>query len=103
MSNTNKELLAITARIERAGRDLGMFNDSEEQLVLSIGSKTYGRAFRLHVTNRMRSDGTRSTGHYQWMGMGDYLGMTKTEASAVLFAIAGALESANHALRTNNV
>ena len=49
-------------------------------LVLQEGSKTYGRAYRIHFTG-----GTKyGSGHWEPRGFSDYLGGTKAEAERTL-------------------
>jgi hypothetical protein len=49
-------------------------------LVLQEGSKTYGRAYRIHLTG-----GTKyGSGHWEPRGFSDYLGGTKAEAERTL-------------------
>jgi hypothetical protein len=49
-------------------------------LVLQAGSKTYGRAYRIHFTG-----GTKyGSGHWEPRGFSDYLGGTKAEAERTL-------------------
>jgi DNA-nicking Smr family endonuclease len=49
-------------------------------LVLQEGSKTYGRAFRIHFTGGSKY----GSGHWEPRGFSDYLGMTKAEAEQSL-------------------
>lgn len=52
-------------------------------LVLQHGSKTYGRAYRIHLTG-----GTKyGSGHWEPRHFSDYLGMTKAEAETKLRGI----------------
>ena len=55
------------------------------RLVLSEGSKTYGRAFRVNLTGD-GSEGSRyNSGHYRPLVGPEYLGMTKSEAEQTLW------------------
>jgi hypothetical protein len=49
-------------------------------LVLQEGSKTYGRAFRIHLTGGSKY----GSGHCEPRGFSDYLGGTKAEAEQSL-------------------
>jgi hypothetical protein len=49
-------------------------------LVLQEGSKTYGRAFRVHFTGGSKY----GSGHWEPRGFSDYLGGTKAEAERTL-------------------
>jgi len=49
-------------------------------LVLQAGSKTYGRAFRIHFTGGSHY----GSGHWEPRGFSDYLGGTKAEAERTL-------------------
>ena len=49
-------------------------------LVLQEGSKTYGRAYRIHFTGGSKY----GSGHCEPRGFSDYLGMTKAEAEQSL-------------------
>jgi hypothetical protein len=49
-------------------------------LVLQEGSKTYGRAFRIHFTGGSKY----GSGHWEPRGFSDYLGGTKAEAERTL-------------------
>lgn len=49
-------------------------------LVLQEGSKTYGRAFRVHFTGGSKY----GSGHWEPRGFSDYLGGTKAEAEQSL-------------------
>ena len=49
-------------------------------LVLQEGSKTYGRAFRIHFTGGSKY----GSGHCEPRGFSDYLGGTKAEAERTL-------------------
>ena len=95
MNYTTTDLKNMTSLIAQASHQLGLLGDADERLALDIGSKTYGRAYRLHVTNQDRGDGTRSSGHatFRPAGTGGYLGMTKNEAGLTLSAILNTLEA----------
>jgi hypothetical protein len=49
-------------------------------LVLQEGSKTYGRAFRIHFSGGSKY----GSGHWEPRGFSDYLGGTKAEAERTL-------------------
>ena len=49
-------------------------------LVLQQGSKTYGRAYRIHFTGGSKY----GSGHYEPRGFSSYLGDTKAEAERTL-------------------
>jgi DNA-nicking Smr family endonuclease len=49
-------------------------------LVFQEGSKTYGRAYRVHFTGGSKY----GSGHWEPRGFSDYLGMTKAEAEQSL-------------------
>jgi len=49
-------------------------------LILQEGSKTYGRAYRIHFTGGSKY----GSGHWEPRGFSDYLGGTKAEAERTL-------------------
>ena len=60
-----------------------------DDLVLSEGSATYGRAYRLHYRHP-------STGaHFNVGGSGDFLGMTRREAELSMNALAAGIRMAS--------
>jgi hypothetical protein len=105
MSNTITlaDLKIQVKAVETLARELGLITDAEERLILSEGSKTYGRAFRLHVTNVQHHDGTRSSAHHTFhpAGSGGYLGMTKADAHRTLYTMAQALSAVTYAQKAN--
>ena len=52
-------------------------SNKRPHLVLQAGSKTYGRAFRVHFTGGSKY----GSGHWEPRGFSDYLGGTKAEAA----------------------
>ena len=76
MRITEKRLLSQCENVHLLAVDLGILSPNDKTN-LDIGSKYYGRAFRL----ALREGG--STGRERHP-LGDYLGMTKTEASEAL-------------------
>jgi hypothetical protein len=61
------------------------------RLVLSHGSKTYGRAFRVHLTGDGSKPDVYNSAHFRPMIGNDYLGMTKYEAHDSLRTVMGVL------------
>ena len=58
-------------------------SNKRPHLVLQIGSKTYGRAYRINLTG-----GTKyGSGHWEPRHFSDYLGMTRAEAETKLRGI----------------
>lgn len=55
-------------------------SNKRPHLVLQEGSKTYGRAFRIHFTGGSHY----GSGHWEPRGFSDYLGGTKAEAERTL-------------------
>jgi hypothetical protein len=55
-------------------------SNKRPHLVLQEGSKTYGRAFRVHFTGGSKY----GSGHWEPRGFSDYLGGTKAEAEQSL-------------------
>ena len=55
-------------------------SNKRPHLVLQAGSKTYGRAFRIHFTGGSKY----GSGHWEPRGFSDYLGSTKAEAERTL-------------------
>jgi hypothetical protein len=55
-------------------------SNKRPHLVLQEGSKTYGRAFRIHFTGGSKY----GSGHCEPRGFSDYLGGTKAEAAQSL-------------------
>jgi hypothetical protein len=52
-------------------------SNKRPHLVLQVGSKTYGRAYRVHFTGGSKY----GSGHWEPRGFSDYLGGTKAEAA----------------------
>lgn len=69
------------------------------RLVLSEGSKLYGRAWRLNLTDTPRPDGSCSSGHSRPPIGDDYLGMTAREAYDALTERTRTIYDTAHALR----
>jgi hypothetical protein len=74
-------------------------------LVLQEGSKTYGRAFRIHFTGGSKY----GSGHYEPRGFSGYLGDTKSEAERTLKGLITGIrtglmiqQQANSLLKTGN-
>jgi len=63
---------------EEVVSDLSRYN--KPHLVLQEGSRTYGRAFRIHFTGGSKY----GSGHWEPRGFSDYLGGTKAEAERTL-------------------
>jgi hypothetical protein len=82
---TTEDLRNMYRRYIRALLSVGAL-DEGDRMCLSIGSQTYGRAFRTH---RIEAG---STGHGRPPIGPDYLGWTKKEAFDTLAAIASATE-----------
>jgi hypothetical protein len=55
-------------------------SNKRPHLVLQEGSKTYGRAYRIHFTGGSKY----GSGHWEPRGFSDYLGGTKAEAERTL-------------------
>jgi hypothetical protein len=55
-------------------------SNKRPHLVLQEGSKTYGRAFRIHFSGGSKY----GSGHWEPRGFSDYLGGTKAEAAQSL-------------------
>jgi hypothetical protein len=55
-------------------------SNKRPHLVLQAGSRTYGRAFRIHFTGGSKY----GSGHWEPRGFSDYLGGTKAEAAQSL-------------------
>lgn len=62
------------------------------RLGMNIGSKTYGIAYRLFVTDYRLPDGTTCTGHARPPVGPEYLGMTAREAFETLATMASTAE-----------
>lgn len=58
-------------------------------LVLQEGSKTYGRAYRIHFTGGSKY----GSGHWEPRGFSDYLGGTKAEAERTLRSLIGGIRT----------
>ena len=74
---TQRELDAAIARFTRTFQPLC----GTGKITVQMGSKTYGRAYRVHV----QKDGTG--GLWDLPGMGSYLGMTRSDAERTLHAL----------------
>ena len=66
------------------------------RLVLTHGSKTYGIAFRQHLTGDDSGNSKFGTGHYRPYVGDDYLGMTKTEAWQTLSTMISVARDIKH-------
>ena len=86
MQTTMEEIRSLVATLEKLVQPL--FEGEEvpdapyesmkrPHLVLQEGSKTYGRAFRVHFSGGSKY----GSGHYEPRGFSDYLGGTKAEAA----------------------
>lgn len=86
---TEKMLYNKTEYIEEMCHDLGLIK-SDEELRIDLGSKYYGRAFRLWVK------APNSTGH-NTPPFGRFLGMTKPETMEALNLISETLSAVQKA------
>jgi hypothetical protein len=85
MNTTIEEVRSLVATLEKLVQPLlegDVVEDTYESnkrphLVLQVGSKTYGRAFRVHFTGGSKY----GSGHWEPRGFSDYLGGTKAEAA----------------------
>lgn len=77
---TRRDVEAVFASYVDACDTYGLVTPGR-RLVLSIGSKTYGNAYRV---NEVWQDRERGTGHYAPAIGSDYLGMTAREAHETL-------------------
>jgi hypothetical protein len=85
MNTTIEEVRSLVATLEKLVQPLlegDVVEDTYESnkrphLVLQEGSKTYGRAFRVHFTGGSKY----GSGHWEPRGFSDYLGGTKAEAA----------------------
>lgn len=91
---TGGQLQQVTGSIEHLLRTLGMIGDGD-RMVIEIGSKTYGRAFRIYRV------GEGSTGLSDApLHLGDgFLGLTSTDALRSLRMIRCTLSSVVEARR----
>ena len=88
MQTTMEEVRNLVATLEKLVQPLlegEVVEDTYESnkrphLVLQAGSKTYGRAFRIHFTGGSKY----GSGHWEPRGFSDYLGGTKAEAERTL-------------------
>ena len=84
MSTTVEDLRRLVGVLEELVKPLlegEIVEDTYESnkrphIVLQVGSKTYGRAFRIHFTGGSKY----GSGHWEPRGFSDYLGGTKAEA-----------------------
>jgi len=65
------------------------------KLILSLGSKTYGRAFRVNLTGDGTKPDVYNSGHFRPLIGDDYLGMTKYEADQTLRTVLRVLWDVN--------
>jgi len=85
MQTTMEEIRSLVATLEKLVEPLlegDVVEDTYESnkrphLVLQVGSKTYGRAYRVHFTGGSKY----GSGHWEPRGFSDYLGGTKAEAA----------------------
>ena len=89
MNTTMEDLHRLVAVLEKLVQPLlegeevtsGTYESMRKpHLVLQAGSKTYGRAFRVHFTGGSKY----GSGHWEPRGFSDYLGGTKAEAERTL-------------------
>jgi hypothetical protein len=91
MQTTTEDLHRLVAVLEELVKPLLEGEEVEDtyesnkrpHLVLQTGSKTYGRAFRVHFTGGSKY----GSGHWEPRGFSDYLGDTKAEAERTLRAL----------------
>lgn len=100
---TNTDLENVLNRYKHACDRLGLLPDDGSRVGLDHGSKTYGRAFRVFVTNEPRPDGTHSTGHGRPPAGDDFLGFSKREAFDTLADRAATLEDVAYRLEQSGV
>jgi len=84
-----KFLLSAGRAIEDDMRALGMISQ-DERVVVEMGTKTYGRAFRLYTTGKNGTTGLSDSPLH--LGYG-FLGMTSGEAMTTLRGIVRTLEA----------
>ena len=94
---TNQDLDNMLSHYDKACRDMGMIKDGYH-VVLSHGSATYGRAFRINVTgDAVKVDGRwtypNGSGHDYPPTGDDFLGFTKRDAYTTLNQITRTLWS----------
>tara|TARA_R110000803_G_scaffold56935_2_gene114547 strand:- start:17157 stop:17462 length:306 start_codon:yes stop_codon:yes gene_type:complete len=65
------------------------------RLILSHGSQTYGRAFRVNLTGDGTKPDVYNSGHFKPLIGNDYLGMTKYEADQTLRTVLRVLWDVN--------
>lgn len=88
MNTTMEDLRRLVGVLEELVRPLLEGEEVEDtyesnkrpHLVLQEGSKTYGRAFRVHFSGGSKY----GSGHWEPRGFSDYLGGTKAEAERTL-------------------
>ncbi len=88
MNTTIEDLRRLVGVLEELVRPLLEGEEVEDtyesnkrpHLVLQEGSKTYGRAFRVHFSGGSKY----GSGHWEPRGFSDYLGTTKAEAERTL-------------------
>jgi hypothetical protein len=88
MNTTMQDLHRLVAVLEELVKPLLEGEEVEDtyesnkrpHLTLQAGSKTYGRAFRVHFTGGSKY----GSGHWEPRGFSDYLGGTKAEAERTL-------------------
>jgi hypothetical protein len=89
MQTTMEEIRSLVAVLEKLVEPLFEGDVVEDapyesmkrpHLVLQEGSKTYGRAFRIHFSGGSKY----GSGHYEPRGFSDYLGGSKAEAAQSL-------------------
>jgi hypothetical protein len=89
---TNATLTRAVELLEKEMRDAGLLTD-DENLILSYGSKTYGRAFRLYVMRK-----GSSAHHSDPIGLGDgFLGMTSEQAHRTMATMWRTLQAVSFA------
>lgn len=89
MQTTMEEVRSLVATLEKlieplfegeVVEDAPYESMKRPHLVLQEGSKTYGRAFRIHFSGGSKY----GSGHWEPRGFSDYLGGTKAEAERTL-------------------
>jgi len=87
---TEHRLEALAKMIHEEMRWAGLITSTTERVVLEMGSKTYGRAYRLYTTDVEQGGGYSD----KPLHLGDgFLGLTKREAWLSLIAILRAFEA----------
>lgn len=95
---TERQLEQLAKMIQEEMRWAGLITSTTERVIVDMGSKTYGRAYRIYTTDIEKGGGLSDAP----LHLGDgYLGQTKREAWLCLRSILRTFEAMRHSKKEN--